>query len=148
MLHWAANSRKSRTPERSQVHRAVGLDGRQLAVKVQHAGLRESGAVDVATIGTAARALAWAVPDYDYSWIAEETASNLPLVRTLALTTLILPTPLQVHALRRARTACAPPTCEGKHARKTVHENVLARVAGALRYASAFFVSSKRKMEI
>lgn len=63
------------------MHRAVALDGRQLAVKVQHAGLRESGAADVATIGTAAKALAWAVPDYDYSWVATETAINLPLVR-------------------------------------------------------------------
>jgi hypothetical protein len=33
-----------------QVHRAVSHDGRQLAVKVQHAGLRETAAADVATI--------------------------------------------------------------------------------------------------
>lgn len=84
VFHRTAISMRPRTPDGSQVHRAVGLDGRQLAVKVQHAGLRESGAVDVVTIGTAAKALAWAVPDYNYSWIAEETASNLPLVRALA----------------------------------------------------------------
>ncbi len=105
---------RPRTPDGSQVHRAVGLDGRQLAVKVQHAGLRESGAVDVVTIGTAAKALAWAVPDYDYSWIAEETASNLPLVRALAFHPLApshpSPHPQASCALRRACAACAPPT--------------------------------------
>jgi len=33
-----------------QVHRATSHDGQQLAVKVQHAGLRETAAADVATI--------------------------------------------------------------------------------------------------
>lgn len=32
------------------MHRATSHDGRQLAVKVQHAGLRETAAADVATI--------------------------------------------------------------------------------------------------
>lgn len=63
------------------MHKAVAWDGRLLAVKVQHAGLRESGAADITVITAAAKLLAWALPDYDYSWIAEETASNLPLVR-------------------------------------------------------------------
>ena len=34
----------------AQVHVATGHDGRRLAVKVQHAGLRETAVADVATI--------------------------------------------------------------------------------------------------
>ena len=34
----------------SQVHVATGHDGRRLAVKVQHAGLRETAVADIATI--------------------------------------------------------------------------------------------------
>jgi ABC1 atypical kinase-like domain len=64
-----------------QVHRAVGRDGRQLAVKVQHAGLRESGAADTATIGLAVALLRWFAPDYDYRWVVDETRTSLPLVR-------------------------------------------------------------------
>lgn len=65
----------------SQVHRAVGHDGRQLAVKVQHAGLRESGTADTATIGLAVELLRFFSPDYDYRWVVDETRTNLPLVR-------------------------------------------------------------------
>ncbi len=59
----------------------MGHDGRRLAVKVQHAGLRESGDVDVATIGVAADILRYFAPDYDYRWVVDETRTNLPLVR-------------------------------------------------------------------
>lgn len=62
------------------MHRAVGRDGRQLAVKVQHAGLRESGAADTATIGLAVALLRYFAPDYDYRWVVDETRTSLPLV--------------------------------------------------------------------
>lgn len=41
----------------AQVHRAVMHDGRAVAVKVQHAGLQESAAADVATITCAPQAM-------------------------------------------------------------------------------------------
>ena len=59
----------------------MGRDGRQLAVKVQHAGLRESGAADTATIGLAVALLRYFAPDYDYRWVVDETRTSLPLVR-------------------------------------------------------------------
>ena len=68
-----------------QVHRAVGHDGRQLAVKVQHAGLRESGAVDVATLGAAVSVLRYFAPAFDYRWVVDETRDNLPMVRHVCL---------------------------------------------------------------
>lgn len=64
---------------RTQVHAATGHDGRQLAVKVQHAGLRESCTADVATIEFLVRAAAQLFPGFNYQWLVEETKENLPL---------------------------------------------------------------------
>ena len=68
----------------SQVHRAVGLDGRQLAVKVQHGGLREGAAADVATISVAVDLLRYFAPDYDFRWVVGQTRENLPQARETA----------------------------------------------------------------
>lgn len=62
-----------------QVHVAYSHDGRKLAVKVQHAGLRESCTADVATIEFLVKAAKVIFPDFDYMWLVEETKQNLPL---------------------------------------------------------------------
>ena len=62
----------------AQVHCARGHDGRRLAVKVQHRGLRETSAVDLATIEWLVRAARLLAPDFDYSWLVEECKENLP----------------------------------------------------------------------
>lgn len=63
-----------------QVHRATTSDGRCVAVKVQHEGLRESSAADIATIEALVRVVKWAFPTFDYMWLVDETKLNLPKV--------------------------------------------------------------------
>ena len=67
-----------------QVHRAVSHEGRQLAVKVQHEGLRETAHADIVTIELLVGALHHLLPNFDYSWLVESTKENLPLVGILA----------------------------------------------------------------
>ncbi|GIL43460.1 hypothetical protein Vafri_933 [Volvox africanus] len=62
----------------AQVHEARDHTGRRLAVKVQHAGLRESCAADVATISALVAAVRWVFPDFDYGWLVDEIKENLP----------------------------------------------------------------------
>lgn len=62
----------------AQVHVATdAATGRKVAVKVQHRGLRETSAVDVATIETVVKAVK-AVAGLDYMWLVEEVQHNLP----------------------------------------------------------------------
>lgn len=63
----------------AQVHKAVDHDGRQLAIKVQHRGLRETSTLDLATIDFLVNAVKWLAPDFDYQWLVEESKENLPL---------------------------------------------------------------------
>lgn len=49
-----------------QVHVAHDEDGRKLAVKVQHAGLREMAAVDTLTIEALVHGVRWLCPDFNY----------------------------------------------------------------------------------
>jgi len=63
----------------AQVHAATLRDGTRVAVKVQHAGLRESADADIATVRALARAAAFFFPDFDLGWLADEMAANLPL---------------------------------------------------------------------
>ncbi|KAL4448834.1 hypothetical protein ABPG77_007551 [Micractinium sp. CCAP 211/92] len=63
----------------AQVHEAIDHDGRRLAVKVQHRGLREASAIDLATIDFLVRAVKWLAPDIDYQWLVDESKENLPL---------------------------------------------------------------------
>lgn len=65
-----------------QVHEARDHSGRRLAVKVQHAGLRESCAADVATVSALVTAVRLVFPDFDYRWLVDEIKENLPRVRT------------------------------------------------------------------
>ncbi len=65
----------------AQVHRAVGHDGRALAVKVQHARLRDSCAADILTVETVVRAAHLIFPNFNYQWLVDEMKDNLPKVR-------------------------------------------------------------------
>jgi aarF domain-containing kinase len=51
------------------VHVATAHDGSKLAVKVQHAGLRESCAADVTTIEFLVNAVRVVFPDFNYMWL-------------------------------------------------------------------------------
>eukprot|EP00884_Botryococcus_braunii_P012895 jgi/Botrbrau1/21606/Bobra.43_1s0012.2 len=62
----------------AQVHRAKGHDGRDLAVKVQHAGLRDTCDADVATVELLVAAVHWLFPSFDYGWLVDEVKENLP----------------------------------------------------------------------
>lgn len=66
----------------AQVHEgtlSARLGGGRVAVKVQHRGLRETCAADVATIVAVVGAVKWAFPRFNYEWLADEVAANLPL---------------------------------------------------------------------
>jgi aarF domain-containing kinase len=62
----------------AQVHRAVLKDGRHVAVKVQHRGLRESAKTDIATIDLLVRTLYYYNSEVNYLWLVDETRLNLP----------------------------------------------------------------------
>ena len=63
------------------MHRAVGHDGRRLAVKVQHARLRDSCTADILTVETVVRAAHLIFPEFNYQWLVEEMKDNLPKVK-------------------------------------------------------------------
>jgi len=62
----------------AQVHRAVARDGRVLAVKVQHRGLREACRADVATVAALVAAARVLFDGFDLSWLVDEIEANLP----------------------------------------------------------------------
>ena len=62
----------------AQVHRAVTHDGRPLAIKVQHRGLQESCAADIATVSALVSVGHWLFPDFELSWLVREVQENLP----------------------------------------------------------------------
>mmetsp|Transcript_3442 Transcript_3442/g.9893 ORF Transcript_3442/g.9893 Transcript_3442/m.9893 type:complete len:315 (+) Transcript_3442:314-1258(+) len=62
----------------AQVHVAHDHDGRKLAVKVQHSGLRMMAAVDTMTIEGLVGAVKWLFPDFNYQWLVDEVKENLP----------------------------------------------------------------------
>ena len=49
-----------------QVHVAEDFNGKKLAVKVQHEGLREGYRADLATIQTLVNFTKWVFPEFDY----------------------------------------------------------------------------------
>ena len=65
----------------AQVHRAVDRDGRALAIKVQHRGLREACAADIGTVAALVDIAHWVFPSFDLSWLVREVKENLPKVR-------------------------------------------------------------------
>ena len=62
----------------AQVHRAVVVDGTSVAVKVQHRGLREACAADIATVAGLVAAGGLLFPGFDLSWLVAEIKANLP----------------------------------------------------------------------
>ena len=48
-------------------------------LQVQHRGLRENSAIDLATIDFLVRAVKLVAPDFDYQWLVDESKENLPL---------------------------------------------------------------------
>ncbi|EDQ86515.1 uncharacterized protein MONBRDRAFT_33784 [Monosiga brevicollis MX1] len=62
----------------AQVHRAVLRDGREVAVKVQHWGLREDSVGDIYTVAVLVELTKRIFPDFNYTWLVEEIQKNLP----------------------------------------------------------------------
>lgn len=62
----------------AQVHRAVGWDGEQLAVKVQHRGLRETSRGDVDAVCLVVKVVDELFPKFSYKFLADEVERNLP----------------------------------------------------------------------
>ncbi|CAM9903710.1 unnamed protein product [Ectocarpus sp. 4 AP-2014] len=62
----------------AQVHRAEGWNGEQLAVKVQHRGLRETSKGDVDAVSLVVAAVDRLFPKFSYKWLADEVERNLP----------------------------------------------------------------------
>lgn len=63
-----------------QVHRAMSHDGRQLAVKVQHVGLRDTCAADTVIVEAFVKGLRWLFPDFNYQWLVDELKESVPKV--------------------------------------------------------------------
>lgn len=62
----------------AQVHIAKGKDGRKYAVKVQHEGLHESSAGDMAAITYIVHSIPFWFRGMNYGWLADEMNINLP----------------------------------------------------------------------
>jgi hypothetical protein len=63
----------------AQVHVAYDkVTGKKLAVKVQHAGLRETSAGDIFAVTNIVRIVDSLFEDFTFSWIADEIAPHLP----------------------------------------------------------------------
>ena len=63
----------------AQVHTArLKGSGQRVAVKVQHAGLRETSAADIYTVRALVHGVKALFPKFDYEWLADEVAENLP----------------------------------------------------------------------
>ena len=62
----------------AQVHEAETHDGRKVAVKVQHRGLREAAGADIATVAVLVAGVKMLFPNFDYGWLVDEIRRNLP----------------------------------------------------------------------
>ncbi|XP_063039752.1 aarF domain-containing protein kinase 1 [Engraulis encrasicolus] len=63
----------------AQVHKAVLLDGRTVAVKVQHPKVQTQSAKDIMVIELLIHAVHWLFPDFAFMWLVEEAKKNMPL---------------------------------------------------------------------
>ncbi|KAL3691259.1 hypothetical protein R1sor_004910 [Riccia sorocarpa] len=61
----------------AQVHRAILLDGEEVAVKVQYPHLQEQFELDVSTMAVLSKAIALLFPDYQFEWIVPEFEKGL-----------------------------------------------------------------------
>jgi len=62
----------------AQVHRARLLTGEEVAVKVQHPELIENTRFDLSLLSGFVELAEWMFPQFEYRWLAEELAKNLP----------------------------------------------------------------------
>ena len=62
----------------AQVHRAETHDGRVVAVKVQHEGLRRNCDHDLASIAAVSRGIAAVLPEFTLQWLVDEVTKALP----------------------------------------------------------------------
>lgn len=63
----------------AQVHIGELKNGRKVAIKVQHQGIRESAKADILTIEILVNLVTTVFPRFDYRWLVEEMKMNLPL---------------------------------------------------------------------
>jgi len=62
----------------AQVHRAILLDGREVAVKIQHPALQEFSTIDIKTVAALTSFVAYVFPEFEFSWLSEEMQISLP----------------------------------------------------------------------
>ncbi|KAF9900544.1 hypothetical protein EC991_007196 [Linnemannia zychae] len=62
----------------AQVHKATLLDGREVAVKIQHPALQEFSTVDIRTVGALTQVVAYVFPEFEFTWLSEEMQTSLP----------------------------------------------------------------------
>jgi aarF domain-containing kinase len=62
----------------AQVHVGTLKTGERVAIKIQHAGLRETSDADIKTLSALLHLVKALFPKFDYLWLAEETEENLP----------------------------------------------------------------------
>ncbi|WWC59689.1 uncharacterized protein I303_102251 [Kwoniella dejecticola CBS 10117] len=64
----------------AQVHRAIDKKtGRSVAVKIQHADLKEFAKIDMHTVNFAIHFVKYVFPEFEFSWLGEEMNHMLPL---------------------------------------------------------------------
>ena len=97
----------------AQVHVAYGKDGRKLAIKVQHRGLRETSIGDVWNLVTVVRLAERWFPGFSYGWLADEIAPHLP--KELDFVNEGKNAERAAHNLKRTGLACVVPKIRWEH---------------------------------
>ncbi|KAF9195648.1 hypothetical protein BGZ50_004046 [Haplosporangium sp. Z 11] len=62
----------------AQVHKATLLDGREVAVKIQHPALQEFSAIDIKTVAALTKFVAYVFPEFEFTWLSDEMQTSLP----------------------------------------------------------------------
>ncbi|XP_077992469.1 aarF domain-containing protein kinase 1-like [Glandiceps talaboti] len=67
------------TASLAQVYKATLHNGDVVAVKIQHLNVKKHSFVDIKTMEFLLHVASWLFPEFQFSWLAEETKKNLPL---------------------------------------------------------------------
>ncbi|KNE71196.1 atypical/ABC1/ABC1-B protein kinase, variant [Allomyces macrogynus ATCC 38327] len=62
----------------AQVHRARLQDGRDVAIKIQHPGIRTFSMLDIELTAGFVKMVKQLFPDFEFGWLADEMRNNLP----------------------------------------------------------------------
>ncbi|KAF8963836.1 hypothetical protein BGZ46_000887 [Entomortierella lignicola] len=62
----------------AQVHKAKLLNGREVAVKIQHPALKEFSTIDIKTVGVLTSFVAYVFPAFEFTWLSDEMQTSLP----------------------------------------------------------------------